>query len=248
MAILVGFLIAMAVGLTGVGGGSMTAPILILVFGVNPAEAVGTSLIFAAVIKLAAAPLYVWRKQVNFRILALLCAGGIPGVIAGVTLIGALTGARYQNVVLALIGITVASMAFYNLYRAFSAKAQAGVRDRSGWLPWIAAGIGAEVGFSSAGTGALGSLALLSLTPLPPAQVIGTDILFGLMLSLIGGGFHFSAGHYQAAILWQLLAGGIGGVFIGANLAALLPARPLRIALSICLSALGLQLCWKAFS
>ncbi len=248
MAILVGFLIAMAVGLTGVGGGSMTAPILILVFGVNPAEAVGTSLIFAAVIKLAAAPLYVWRKQVNFRILALLCAGGIPGVIAGVTLIGALTGARYQNVVLALIGITVASMAFYNLYRAFSAKTQAGVRDRSGWLPWIAAGIGAEVGFSSAGTGALGSLALLSLTPLPPAQVIGTDILFGLMLSLIGGGFHFSAGHYQAAILWQLLAGGIGGVFIGANLAALLPARPLRIALSICLSALGLQLCWKAFS
>ena len=89
---------------------------------------------------------------------------------------------------------------------------------------------------------------LLHLTSLEPAEVIGTSILFGLILSLIGGGLHLSAGHYNGTILWQLLAGGLAGVFVGANLSTVLPARPLRIALSVCLSALGLQLCWKAFA
>ena len=87
MTFLIGFVIAMAVGLTGVGAGSITAPVLILLFGTSPADAVGTSLIYAAVIKLAVAPVYFWRKQVSLRILTLLCAGGVPGVVAGVVLI-----------------------------------------------------------------------------------------------------------------------------------------------------------------
>jgi uncharacterized membrane protein YfcA len=248
MTFLVGFVVAMAVGLTGVGAGSVTAPVLILLFGTTPVDAVGTSLVYAAVIKLAVAPLYLWRKQVSLRVLTLLCAGGVPGVLAGVILMGVLDRKRYENLLLLLIGATVAIMALYSLYRSISKHAPAVGRDRPAWLPWIAAGIGAEVGFSSAGTGALGSLVLLNLTSLPPAQVVGTSILFGLILSLIGGGFHLSAGHYNGAILWQLLAGGLAGVFVGANLTTVLPARPLRIALSACLSGLGMQLCWKAFA
>src|SRR6478672_3137924 len=89
MTYLVGFLIAMAVGLTGVGAGSVTAPVLILFFGLAPADAVGTALIFAAAIKLSVAPVYLLRQQVNPRILLLLCAGGLPGILAGVWLIGA---------------------------------------------------------------------------------------------------------------------------------------------------------------
>jgi hypothetical protein len=169
-------------------------------------------------------------------------------VLAGVILIDMLDGKRYQNLLLMLIGFTVAIMALFSLYRALSKSAPTVGRDRPFWLPWIAAVIGAEVGFSSAGTGALGSLVLLHLTSLEPAQVVGTSILFGLILSLIGGGFHLSSGHYNGTILWQLLAGGLVGVFAGANLSAVLPARPLRIALSACLSGLGLQLCWKAFA
>jgi uncharacterized membrane protein YfcA len=248
MTFLVGFVVAIAVGLTGVGAGSITAPVLILLFGVTPADAVGTSLVYAAAIKLAVAPVYFWRKQVSLRVLTLLCAGGVPGVLAGVTLIEVLDGKRYQHLLLMLIGATVAIMALFSLYRTVSKHVPTVGRDRPAWLPWIAAGIGAEVGFSSAGTGALGSLVLLHLTSLPPAQVVGTSILFGLILSLIGGGFHLSAGHYNGTILWQLLAGGLAGVFIGANLSAVLPARPLRIALAACLSGLGLQLCWKAFA
>ena len=246
MTFLVGFVVAMAVGLTGVGAGSVTAPVLILLYGATPAEAVGTSLVYAAVIKLAVAPVYFWRKQVSLRVLTLLCSGGIPGVLAGVILVNALDGKRYEHVLLLLVGATVAIMALYSLYRSVSKHVPTAGRDRPGWLPWIAAGIGAEVGFSSAGTGALGSLVLLNLTSLAPAQVVGTSILFGLVLSLIGGGLHFSAGHYDAAILWKLIGGGMAGVFVGANLSAILPARPLRIALSVCLSGLGMQLCWKA--
>jgi len=248
MTFLIGFVIAMAVGLTGVGAGSITAPVLILLFGVAPAEAVGTSLLFAAVIKLVAAPVYVCRKQVDLRILSLLCLGGVPGVLAGVFLIEVLNGKRFEHIVFLLVGATVAVMALYNLYRAVSKLAPPVRRDRSGWLPGIAAAIGAEVGFSSAGSGALGSLALLNLTQLLPAQVVGTDIVFGLVLSLIGGGLHLSAGHYEAAILWKLLSGGLLGVVVGANLATILPARPLRIALSLCISGLGAQLCWKALA
>lgn len=247
MIFLLGFVVAMAVGLTGVGAGSITAPVLILLLGTNPAAAVGTSLVYAAVIKLAVAPVYFWRKQVSLRVLGLMCAGGVPGVLGGVALIDVLNGKQYQRTLLMLIGATVAIMALFSLYRAVAKDAPTVGRDRPFWLPWIAAGIGAEVGFSSAGTGALGSLVLLQMTSLQPSQVVGTSILYGLVLSLIGGGFHLSAGHYDGTILWQLLTGGLVGVFAGANLSAMLPARPLRIALSLCLSGLGLQLCWKAF-
>ena len=248
MTFLIGFIVAVAVGLTGVGAGSITAPVLILMFGTSPADAVGTSLVYSAVIKLAVAPVYFWRKQVNLRILGLLCAGGVPGVLAGVYLIDALDGKRYESFLLMLVGATVAFMALFSLYRTLGRNAPTVGTDRPAWLPWIGAAIGTEVGFSSAGTGALGSLVLLNLTSLAPAQVVGTSILFGLILSMIGGGLHLSAGHYNGTILWQLLTGGLMGVFVGANLSKVLPARPLRIALSLCLSGLGMQLWWKGFA
>jgi uncharacterized membrane protein YfcA len=106
--------------------------------------------------------------------------------------------------------------------------------------------IGGEVGFSSAA--ALGALALLNLTKLCPARVVGTDMVFGLVLSLIGGRLHFSAGHYDGPLLSQLILGGVVGAFVGAALCTIFPSRPLRFALSFWLAALGAQLCWKALS
>jgi uncharacterized membrane protein YfcA len=241
MTVLIGFLIALAVGLTGVGAGSVTAPVLILAFGFAPADAVGTALAFAAVIKFAVSPLYLLRSQVDWRILALLCAGGIPGVLAGTLLVGALAK-QYGNVLLLLVGATVALMAAVTFYRALRQGEKSHGSDHSGWLPLIAAGIGAEVGFSSAGAGALGSLALLNLTRLTPARVVGTDMLFGLAVSLIGGGLHVSQGHFNSGFLIRLLAGGLFGAYVGAYLSSILPARPLRLILAVCLAALGTQL------
>src|SRR5437879_1169309 len=117
MTFLVGFLIAFAVGLTGVGAGSITAPVLVLFFGLPAAISVGTALMFAAVIKFAVAPMYFFRKQVNLRIVVLLCIGGIPGVLGGVTLVSALNAKRYEKTMLALVGATIAIMAIYSLYR-----------------------------------------------------------------------------------------------------------------------------------
>jgi uncharacterized membrane protein YfcA len=94
----------------------------------------------------------------------------------------------------------------------------------------------------------MGSLALLNLTRLTPAQVVGTDMVFGLVLSLLGGGLHFSAGHYDATILPKLIIGGVVGALMGATLSSIVPARPLRLGLSVWLATLGAQLCWKAFT
>ncbi len=245
MPFVVGFLIAMAVGLTGVGAGSITAPILIMFFATSPADSVGTALIFAAVIKMVVAPMYLMRKQVDRRVMTLLCAGGLPGVLLGVYLIGALNALHYERALFVLLGTTIATMAIYSMYRTLRKGKLAKGTDRHGWLPVIAAAIGTEVGFSSAGAGALGSLALLNLTSLTPGEVVGTDMMFGLVLSLVGGGFNLTAGHYDATLLWKLIAGGVFGVMMGANLSAVLPARPLRVGLSVWLSVIGAQLAWK---
>lgn len=245
MTFLVGFLIAFVVGLTGVGAGAITAPVLILFFNLPAAASVGTALTFAAVIKFAVAPVYFVRRQVNLRILALLCAGGIPGVLGGAMLVTALDAKRYESTILLLVGATVALMASYSLYRTIRRNVTAGSQDRVKWLPPIAAGIGVEVGFSAAGAGALGSLVLLNLTKLLPAQVVGTDMMFGLVVSIVGGGVHIVSGHYDASLLPKLLTGGVAGALVGAHLSAKLAARPLRIALSLFLIFLGLQLCWR---
>jgi uncharacterized membrane protein YfcA len=245
MEILLGFLIAMSIGLTGVGGGVITAPVLTLFLGMAPADAVGTALIFSSVVKLALAPLYLGRKQVNFRVLAYLLAGGLPGVVLGSLLMTRLS-AGGKGPLLGLLGFTVVATALVNLFRVTYNRTDKPVRDYTRWLPLIALPIGAEVGFSSAGAGALGSLVLMLMTPISTAEVIGTDVCFGLGLSLAGGGIHFSTGAYAGAIAMKMILGGLVGGYAGANLSAILPSRPLRVALSLWLISLGGQLCWRA--
>jgi uncharacterized membrane protein YfcA len=143
------------------------------------------------------------------------------------------------------------TMATVNLIRMILATRRAEPRvnkDRSGWLPFIAFPIGAEVGFSSAGAGALGSIALLSLTALTAAQVVGTDMFFGLAMSTVGGGVQFTAGNYEHQMLWKLIAAGIPGVMAGATMSTLFPPRPLRFALTIWIILLGAQLGWRGLA
>jgi hypothetical protein len=107
--------------------------------------------------------------------------------------------------------------------------------------------VGAEVGFSSAGAGALGSAALLSLTPLAPAQVVGTDIAFGFVVSLIGSGAHWFTPSSDSTLLLQLIAGGIVGAISGTLLSTHIPRRPLRFALWIWLLVLGGQFLFNSY-
>src|SRR3954470_805895 len=139
MEFLLGFLIACAVGLTGVGAGSVTAPILILFFHLKPAVAVGTALTFAAIIKLAVLPIYLRRHQVNYRILLLLCAGGIPGVVIGIQVLKRMSMEDHERGIFLVLGITIILLSLVNFYRSVRRRTQAGTIDRSRWLPPIAA-------------------------------------------------------------------------------------------------------------
>ena len=244
MEILLGFIIAVAIGITGVGAGIITAPVLILFFHLSPAYAVGTALTFAVAVKVLVVPMQIARKQVNFRVLGFMLAGGLPGVLIGSFVLAKLNVPSRQGILAILLGSTIALMALLNLYRLWLRPSAAPTRDRSRWLPLITLPIGAEVGFSSAGAGALGSLALLMITPLTAAQVVGTDLFFGLCVSLVGSGFPLSAGNFDPSILIKLVLGGIAGAFAGTYFAAIAPQRAFRVALSLWLVSLGIQLCW----
>jgi hypothetical protein len=243
--IILGFIIAVAIGITGVGAGVITAPVLILFMHVPAAHAVGTALAFSVAVKILVVPMQIYRKQVDYRVLGYMLAGGIPGVLAGSYILARLNTKGSQGILYAALGSTVVLMAGMNLYRIWLHPARDGGRDWSRWLPAIALPIGAEVGFSSAGAGAIGSLALLWMTPLTAARVVGTDLFFGLCLSMIGSGFQLSAGNYDLAILTKLVIGGVFGAFAGTYLAAITPQRVFRIVLSIWLITLGVQLCWS---
>ncbi len=248
MAALLGFVIALAISLTGVGAGSLTTPLLILMLGVSPAAAVGTALTFGAIVKTASVPLYAIRRQINLRVLWLLLLGGLPGVIVGAILLDRLKRGPYNGLLYTALGTLIAGTAAFHLYRVFRPRPQPRRNNRSRLLPWLALPIGAEVGFSSAGAGALGSLLLLALTPLSTAEIVGTDLCFGLGLSEVGSIFQLGAGNYDGALLLKLTVGGLCGAFAGSLLAGRIAQRPLRVALLLVLILLGGQLALHGYT
>ena len=246
MEVALGFAIALAISLTGVGAGSMTTPLLILLLRVSPPTAVGTALAFGAIVKIISVPSYAFRKQVNLRILIYLLAGGVPGVLLGSIALARLKNGPYQSILYIVLGTLIVGTAVLHLYRVLLPGPKRSDADRSRWLPWISLPIGAEVGFSSAGAGALGSLVLLGLTPLSAAEVIGTDLCFGLGVSAVGSLIQVSAGNYDGALLLKLVIGGVAGAITGSTLAGRVPQRPLRIALLLVLIVLGCQIALHA--
>jgi len=239
---LVGFIIAVAVGLTGIGGGSFTVPALVLLAGLTAGEAVGTAFLFAGVLRLIAAPFYLLRKQIHSRYLWLLLQGAVPGLLVGTWALRLLNRDAGNPVVILLLGVLLAASSSVTFVRRVQNSAFAGKNHR--WLPWLALPIGMESGFSSAGAGALGTVLLLNYSEMTPAQVVGTDLLFGLVLAVIGSAFHWTFGSISMPILFQLLLGGVPGVVFGCLLAKRVPANKLKTAVAIVAIFAGLQLVW----
>jgi uncharacterized membrane protein YfcA len=239
----IGFLIALAVGLTGIGGGSFTVPALVLIVGLTAGEAVGTAFVFAGVLRLIAAPFYLFGKRFHGRYLWLLLLGAIPGLLLG-TFVLRLIGVEGGNpVVIILLGILLAASSSVT----FVPRAQnpGFARKNPRWLPWLALPIGVESGFSSAGAGALGTVLLLNYSEMTTPEVVGTDLVFGLVLAVIGGAFHWRFGAINSAVLLQLLAGGVPGVILGCALARHLPARKLKLIVAAIAIFAGVQLVWN---
>jgi len=243
MTIVLGFLIAAVVGLTGMGGGTFTTPVLVLLLGLPAGVAVGTAMVFAAVLRLLAAPVYLVRQQVHGRYVYVLLLGAIPGLLIGTWLLHRLRGASYTPAVLVAIGVMLAISSAITFIPRLQMPHFA--RDRRRWLSLIAVPIGIETGFSSAGAGALGSILLLNFSELVPAQVVGTDLLFGIVLALIGSAFHAAWGSIDTVTLTQLLVGGIPGVLFGCAASRRLSPRKLRTAVALVGIVLGLQLVWS---
>src|SRR5512140_40878 len=240
MEIALGFIIAVFIAITGVGAGSMTTPLLILLIGMPTKQAVGTALIFGAAVKILTTPLYIARRQVNWRAVGFLMSTGLPGVLIGTLLLQNFK----SDLLTAFVVFTVVSIVICNLFR-FSNITR---HDRTPWLSAVGLPIGIEVGFSSAGAGALGALCLMNMTTMVPAAVVGTDLSFGLVLSTVGGGIHAALGDLNVPVLIKLLIGGAAGALTGGLLASRLPSKKLRLALCIALVLLGANLCWKGVS
>lgn len=248
MQYVIGFLIALFIALTGVGAGTITVPVLVLFLGVPAPIAVGIGLTFAAAVKLLLLPAQVVRGNVSWRTLGYMLLGGAPGVLIGSFLLRGLVTAGSQNLINGLLGAILVGTASWQLIFSFRPiRKKEHMRDRSRWLTWVMLPVGAEVGFSSAGAGALGSAALLSLTPLEPAQVVGTDIAFGFFVSLIGSSAHWFARAADPSLLLHLIAGGAIGAIFGTVASTRVPRRPLRLALWIWLLVLGGQFLFNSY-
>jgi uncharacterized protein len=250
MELLIGFFIAALIALTGVGAGTITAPMLILFLHVPVPEAVGTALVYSAAVKLVVVPIQIWRRQVVWRTLGAMLVAGVPGVVLGAVFFERLVRIQGHTLWLYLaLGAIIVLSSTWHIYRHFRPASPHTIRQSRPWL--LAATmfpVGAEVGFSSSGAGALGTLALLGLTTLDAPCIVGTDLSFGLCLSLIGGGMHLSQGGVDPVLLTNLIIGGIFGALLGTGLAPRIPARAMRLALSLWLFALGLQLFWQALA
>src|SRR5436190_11151690 len=238
--LVLGFLIALGVGLTGIGGGSFTVPALLLLVGLPAGEAVGTAFVFAGVLRLIAAPFYLLGRQVNSRYVRLLLIGAVPGLVIGMLALRSVVRSENTGLVTLLLCVLLAASSSVTFF-PHAQNLRFAVKHLR-WLPWLAFPIGVESGFSSAGAGALGTVLLLNYSEMTPSQVVGTDLLFGLVLAVIGGIFHWAIGSISSSVLFPLLLGGLPGVLLGCLLSRRIPAHRLRAVIALLALCGGLQL------
>ena len=247
MEVLIGFLVAVVIALTGVGAGVISAPLLILFLHVPVEIAVSTALAYSAIVKLIVVPAQMIRRQIDYRTLGFMLMGGLPGVVIGSIAFKHVAAHGPRSVLYFVLGAIILFTSGWHIFRYFR---PAGItrrrRDRSRLIGAIMLPIGAEVGFSSSGAGALGTVALLGMTNLSAAQVVGTDLAFGLAVALVGTGVHMIGGQYAVPLLIKLAIGGVAGGIVGTYAAPKIPNRQLRLALCLWLTVIGIQFCYEA--
>jgi uncharacterized protein len=248
-AILSGFGVGAIVGMTGVGGGSLMTPLLMGVFKLHPALAIGTDLWFAAITKSGGAIAHHRHGHVDYRITGLLLAGSIPAALATIALMH-FTGITrgWASALTFSLGIALLLTAVTVAYR--QAWQAVGLRLER-WLPasrkpalTVFAGLllGVLVTLSSIGAGALGATLVLLLYPrLPAHRIVGTDIAHAVPLTLVAGIGHATLGHVDWALLSWLLVGSLPGIWLGARLTKSMPEKLVRALLCVSLVSAGLK-------
>ncbi len=236
-----GFAVGFLVGMTGVGGGSLMTPLLILLFKVHPVTAVGTDLIYASITKSGGSFVHGFNKTIDWRILFRLALGSLPASLVTVALLWWLKidQATYSALVTKVLGVALLLTAAALLFRRrllASYSQRIGVLSESRTRQFtIATGValGVLVTVSSVGAGALGVTALLLLYPeLPAVSIAGSDIAHAVPLTLVAGLGHLASGGIDVAILLSLLIGSLPGIMLASMFAPRLPDTALRLILS----------------
>src|SRR5207244_2105306 len=260
---LAGLIVGFTVGLTGMGGGALMTPILVLLFKVQPLAAVSSDLVAAVVMKAIRGAVHLRRGTVNKRLVGWLAAGSIPSAFAGVLILRRLGhGASVQNHIKTALGValllavaTMIARAFLNVRRRAVkgrplADDPAGLADHAPEvairpLPTLLVGVlgGLIVGMTSVGSGSLIIVMLLLLYPqLKASELVGTDLIQAVPLVASAALGHILFGDFKFALTTSLLLGSIPGVYIGARVSAIAPGRVIRRALAFVLTASALKL------
>lgn len=254
------FAVGIVVGLTGMGGGALMTPMLVLFFGVSPLTAVSSDLVASAVMKPAGSIVHLRRGTVNMRLVGYLCIGSVPAAFAGVFVLKAMgDGEQVQHGVKIALGLAILFTASLLMVRAYMRLVErARSRDGKGSplpqsrpevrvrpFPTILLGVvgGLIVGMTSVGSGSLIIIGLMLLYPgLKASQLVGTDLVQAVPLVASAALGHALYGDLDLAISIPLIVGGVPGAYIGAQLSARLPGGIVRRALAFVLLASGLKL------
>ncbi|THD34527.1 MAG: sulfite exporter TauE/SafE family protein [Sphingomonas sp.] len=246
---LAGVLVGLVVGLTGVGGGSLMTPLLVLVFGVAPTTAVGTDLLYASATKTVGTTVHGWRGTVDWRVVGRLAAGSVPATILTLLAIGHAGAARTGHTISLILGIVLILSAVATIFRA---RIVAYLTPRVGavgsehpliFTVLLGAILGTLVSLTSVGAGALGMTALLILYPtLPINRLVGSDIAHAVPLTLLAGMGHWLLGSVNGEILVSLLTGSIPGIIVGSLIASRVSDRFLTPILATVLLLVGAKL------
>jgi hypothetical protein len=251
-----GFVVGVLVGLTGVGGGALMTPLLILLFGVRPTLAVGSDLAYATITKLVGSVAYLRREQVNFPYVRWLIVGSVPASVLTVSHLAPWLAnrgidleqltSRGLGAMLAVVAlVTVAEPWLYGGRLRDSRLIRGDVVQKRFKEPILVAGgilIGTAVGLTSVGSGTILMAILLVVSRLDLRVLIGTDIVHATILLAAAGAAHWWRGNVEPGLVLGLLAGSVPGVWAGSRLVSVVPQRALRGGMAVILGATGAKL------
>jgi uncharacterized membrane protein YfcA len=248
--------VGILVGMTGIGGGSLMTPMLILVFGVTPVTAIGTDLAYAAVTKTVGGYKHWTQKTVDLTLSSWMAVGSVPAAIGGVyvlTLLEDWLGNDFEDVVIALLAGALFLTGIATLIRAFLKRMHERERDtiemeRRHKIAAVLLGVsvGFVLGVTSAGSGALIAVGLILLFRLSPQRVVGTDVFHAAILLWAAGLAHVTAGNVDFGLAGTILLGSVPGVWLGSHWSVRVDPAVLRTTLAVVLIGAGIALSIKA--
>jgi hypothetical protein len=253
--IVFGFGVGVLVGLTGMGGGSLMTPLLVLVFGVKPVVAVGSDLAYAAITKTVGGWRHLRHGTVDMSLSTWICFGSVPAAVGGVYVLGAIeraAGEEFDDFMLFFLAGALLFTGTAVLIRALFAKK---LIDRERFDPTtrnkvaavvLGAFVGFVLGITSAGSGTLIAVGLIFLFHLAPRQVVGTDVFQAAVLLWAAAAAHIVSGNVDWALVGTILIGSLPGVWLGSHWVTKVQVEALRLALAIVLVGAGLGLLTKA--